>query len=321
MRFSALGFAAFLLVVAACTSDATTDSGSAATDPTPSAAGDAGSATSRAEAGTTPLAEGDAAVADAGADVVTTPPEIAFTTETVMVNGVARTYALGTPTTLVQGKTYPVVVLFHGNPGTVAAMMALQPFQTVSHGDAILVYPQAAYAEGDGTYSWDLFTKDTSQNADIQMVRALPAALTAKGLPIDATRIYGYGHSGGAFFLQSYQCLGTDVFRSITCNAGGTPFGGGNDCATCTGKIVPTLLIHGQADDVVGAGSGTAEASCQAKNAKCQTTTTATTPTPCVLYDGCPAASPIEFCFVPGAGHEPPWSDSLPTAWAFFKAH
>jgi poly(3-hydroxybutyrate) depolymerase len=215
---------------------------------------------------------------------------------------------------------------FHGSPSTAAIQLDFQPFDRVSQGDAILVYPQALDLDGTG-YSWDLFRAEAS-NVDMPFIRALPKLLTDKGLKIDTTRIFGYGLSGGAFFLQTFICLRNDFFRAVSTNAGGAPdptsLGLGkrpaNDCPICTAGATATVIIHGQADEVVGAGSGTYAALCQQLNSGCTSTTTATTPASCVAYGGCPVGKPLELCFVPNVNHEPGWSEALPKTWAFFQA-
>ena len=316
------GLGAFFLVVAACTSG----------DPAAASAGANPTETPTIDAGATAvaLADASAALTSAADGAVSSPdsatldaapaPTVTFTPGTLVVNGTARTYMLGVPSTYDPARSYPLVMLFHGNPGTIEQMMAGQPFETVSQQDAIVVYLQSTNADGQaaGAFDWDL--NATSSNVDIPFVHQLPAELvTNKGLHIDPTRIYGYGYSGGAFFLQSLQCVGADVFHALACNAGGVPNGGGSSCSSCSTNTVPTILIHGQADDVVGPASGEAEARCQAQSSGCATTQTATTPSPCALYDGCRSA--VEWCYVPGITHNPPWSASLPTAWAFFTGH
>ena len=322
--FVGLGLGAFFFVVAACTSSNDPAFSSAGTEPT------ATPATPATDAGVAAAVRADGSAGTADTGVVTsaesetpdaTPaPTVTFTQESVTVNGVTRQYVLGTPSTYDANRSYPLVMLFHGNPGTIASMMAAQPFETVSQQDAIVVYLQALNASGQvaGAYDWDLGA--TSGNVDVPFVHQLPDELvTTKGLSIDRTRIYGYGYSGGAFFLQSLQCVGADVFHALACNAGGVPNGGGSNCSTCSTSTVPTILIHGQADNVVGPASGEAEARCQAVSSGCATTLTATAPSPCQLYDGC--RSPVEWCYIPGITHNPPWTESLPTAWAFFTSH
>lgn len=312
MRAFFLGCGALLVLVGACSDDAPS-SALVNNEPAPSASAnvnrsDAGGAS--ADAG------GDAAAPDAE----TPDPEpvvyVNYTQETMTVNGQARTYWLGTPKELEAGKTYPVVMSFHGNPGSAQLSMEGERFDSVSKGDAIVVYPQALWADGNGLFNWDHSV--STSNVDIPFVDALPGELATKGLPVDATHIYGYGYSGGAFFMQSYQCLrGGNIFRAITSNAGGVPGGGGSTCSTCSAQTVPTLLIHGQADTETGDGKD--EARCQAASSGCSSDLTDTAPAPCQVYGGC--RSVVQRCSIPGLEHYPGWSESLTTAWTFFGTH
>lgn len=281
------------------------------------------------DGGTTPGIDGsdpNRPGADSGNDPDAPPPPprpVVITNETASVNGRTHSYFLGVPRELDPAKSYPVVIVFHGNPSNAETQLNLEPFDNASAGNAILVYPQAFNA-GDGAFNWDLSTQEPN-NVDVQFVRALPDALVNKGLNIDTDRIFGYGYSGGAFFLQSMICMANDFFRAVTTSAGGAPSGlgyptrAGNECPICPGGATATLIIHGDQDTEVGAGSGTYAALCQQLNAPCSATTQPTTPSPCVLYDGCPAGAPLEFCYIPGQNHAP-WSQAMIESWKFFES-
>lgn len=246
------------------------------------------------------------------------------TTESVTVNGTARVYLLSVPKNLDPAKTYPLVMELHGSPGDAKGQAGGLPFERASGSDAIIVYPQAL-AEDSGFFSWDL-SSAAANNADIALLEAMPAAVKAKGYNIDASKVFGYGYSGGGFFLQVYQCLGAKVFRSIVATAGGAPESlkssqGGplpdsGGCVQCPGTPIPEIIVFGQNDAAQG---GDYQAMCQAEASGCTANSlTATTPTPCQAYQGCRDGQPVTYCNVPGLGHEE-WSESIPTAWAFFK--
>ena len=149
----------------------------------------------------------------------TTPPaqqDVDFATKTMTFNGLTRTYMLGTPRGYDAKKSYPVVMLFHGNPGSIAQMRGFAPFETVSKREAFLVYPAAS----DG--SWDLYTP-TDSNKDMGFIRALPGEL-AKSVNIDESKVYGFGFSGGAFMMAQMACrFGQSTFHAVMINSGGGP--------------------------------------------------------------------------------------------------
>ena len=258
---------------------------------------------------------------------VTTTPNATTTAESVTINGVSRVYFLSIPNGIDKTKPYPLVMELHGSPGS-AAIQATDQFDLASGKDAIVVYPQALNQD-NGAFSWDLASA-APNNADIGLIEALPGELKAKGLNIDLRKVFGYGYSGGAFFLQVYQCLGTKVFRAISALAGGAPESlskdqGGpiagetaNGCVQCPGTPVPELIIFGQLDESQG---GDFQALCQAEASGCDLhSLTSTQPTPCQTYNGCPPDKSLEYCNIPGLGHQG-WSEANTTSWGFFKTY
>lgn len=244
-------------------------------------------------------------------DSATAPPIATVTNETMNVGGAARTYVLVVPREYDAAKKYPLVVIFHGQPGNAAGMHQYYPMEKVSQQEAILVYP-------DGTNNeWNLFEPPAS-NGDVKFIQALVDALAAK-YSIDKARIFGDGYSNGAFFVNQLACrLG--LFKAIGNSAGGAPADDPDGTIPCTAvKKMPAIVMHGDKDFTVGVESGRVSAEYWAGVNACGGTLTATTPTPCKAFDGCPADGPVTFCFVPGLGHGV-WGSAAATAWAFFKA-
>ncbi len=215
-------------------------------------------------------------------------------------------------------KKYPVVMSFHGNPGNAQGEQSAFPFESVSKNDAIVVYPN-----GEGG-NWDLYTA-TDNNADMNWIKALPDEL-AKTLSIDKTRVFGFGYSGGGFFVVQFTCRFGGVFKAIASNAGGGPdepeigcTKRPSGCCDCPGGPIPSLIVHGDADGVVEPSSGDFSATCIAETNGCGDSRSATTPSPCQKADGCPAASPVKWCLVPGLGHTV-WNQGMAEAWSFFNS-
>ncbi len=248
-------------------------------------------------------------------------PEEAFvvvTKETMSHGGRTRTYHLAIPTDYDANKSYPLVLSFHGNPGSGEGMAKGLPFDAVSGRAAVIAYPQAS------TSDWDLYTP-TDTNADMSFIAALPDEIKTKA-NIDKARVLGYGYSGGGFFLTQFTCRFGGIFKAISINAGGGPdeaqMGYGqhaNGCYQCPGGPVATIVTHGAADTEVDPGSGEFTHACYATFNGCSTSLSGTTPAPCQQHDGCPADKPVKWCLIPGQGHGP-WADSMKEAWAFFNA-
>lgn len=241
------------------------------------------------------------------------------TTMTMDFNGQTRSYILVKPNNFDANRVYPLVLSFHGNPGDMAGQQAQLPFETVSGDAAIVVYPQALLPDG-----WDQYTP-TDSNADMSWIHALPAEI-GKSAKIDPKKIYGYGWSGGSFFIVNFACRFGDMFRAISSNAGGGPDESQsgfqtrpNSCYVCPGGPVATLVMHGDSDDVVGGDSGEFTAICYADENGCDENEDDTDPQPCKAFRSCPAATPVKYCLIPGMGHQP-WDQSMQQSWSFFTS-
>jgi poly(3-hydroxybutyrate) depolymerase len=306
----AVSMALFVLLACSSSDDdagmASSSSGSSGDRPDGSSSGSSGSPDSSADA-------------SSSGDTGTTPPEVFVTrtNETMSFAGKTRSYILAKPTNYDGAKSYPLVLSFHGNPGTAEGMAQGLPFDSVSKRDAVIAYPQA------NTTDWDLYT-ETGSNADMSFIEALFDEIATKA-NIDRSKVLGYGYSGGGFFLTQFTCRFGGLFKAISINAGGGPneeeIGGdqyGNGCWMCPGGPIATIVTHGAADGNVLPGSGEFTHDCYATYNGCDETLSASAPSPCQTHDNCPADKPVKWCLIPGQSHAP-WVDSMKEAWAFFN--
>ncbi|MBX3190758.1 MAG: hypothetical protein KF819_27420 [Labilithrix sp.] len=294
-----------VVVFGACSSETTSPSDE-------SGAGGGGGAGSSGSSGSSG-ASGSSGGGDApaGASVTTTH-------ETLTFGGVERRYILSVPNDYDPGRAYPLVMEFHGNPGTAQGMLDAFPFDRASQGEAIVVYPNAAGQD------WDLYSA-TDQNPDMPYVKAVIEAVGAK-YSVDASRVLGFGWSGGAFFVNQLACRFPGLFKAIAPQAGGAPEEPmlanaeklPNGYLKCSGKVA-AIVGHGDADDVVAPASGEFSAMYWAYVNGCGEGRSETSPAPCQKYDGCPAALPVHLCKIPGLKH-PPWAQAQAASWAFFRA-
>jgi polyhydroxybutyrate depolymerase len=250
-----------------------------------------------------------------------TPPagsSVKTTRETMSFNGATRKYILSVPLDYDASRAYPLVMEFHGNPGTADFMLDAFPFDGASKGDAIVVYPNAAGSD------WDLYNP-TDQNPDMGYVKAVIDELASK-YTIDKQRVLGFGWSGGAFFVNQLACRFPGLFRAIASHAGGAPDEPSvpnvekhpNGYLKCAGGPIATFVVHGDKDNVVVPGSGEFAAMYWAYVNGCGEGRSDTTPSPCRKYDGCPASAPVHLCMIPGLGH-PLWSEGQAASWGFFR--
>lgn len=317
----ALSAAVTVASLPACGEDAATDDDPGGVSAKPIPVGNSGSTSSAGTtSGSTPSRTGPTTTP--GGTVVTPPPpgaDINLITVNTSFAGVARVYDLGVPKNYDASRAYPLVMLFHGNPGSKEQMRGYAPMEQVTKSDAILVYPNAS----DG--AWDLYTP-TATNKDMNWIRALPSEIAGK-YNIDQTRIYGFGFSGGAFMMAQMSCrFGQSAFHAVYINSGGGPeesqsgyAKAANGCYACPGGPIPTLIVHGDADGQVVKASGAFTASCMgATNGCTDTAKTPVNPSPCLSAPGC--QKPLEWCLIPGMGHGV-WNQGMQAAWSFFNAN
>lgn len=261
-----------------------------------------------------PTADGSAdAPEDVSADAPP-PSKVDVTTETLTVDGSPREYVLAVPKTYAANKSYPLVLVFHGDNGYAAPMRAYHPVDDLS-GDAAIV----AYTTGKNR-KWDLYTA-YDQNEDQKYTVALVDAVKAR-FSVDAARVFAIGYSSGAFFVSQLTCRRAGLFSAIVLHAGGAPYEATDpnpSNPSCAGGPAATLVFHGDADVTVAPASGDYAALFWARRNGCADSRSDTVPAPCRTHDGCPASSPSTYCLIPGHDHTV-WPGSLAVEWDFLKA-
>jgi polyhydroxybutyrate depolymerase len=215
------------------------------------------------------------------------------TTETLMVDGAARSYVLVIPDSVDGMTPVPLILGHHGFGGTGDA--ASNYFGLTGTEPAIYVYPQAEELPMGGV-GWDM----APDGVDVAFFDALVAAL-ADSQCIDVSRVFAAGHSHGASFSNHLGCYRSDVVRAIAPVAGGGPWAG--PCPD--GTSVAAMLIHGSNDTDVPVSNGISSRDhWQQANGCPGASSSAVDPSPCVQYDGC--GQPVLWCEHAG-GHE--WPD------------
>jgi polyhydroxybutyrate depolymerase len=236
------------------------------------------------------------------------------------VNGRPRWFMLALPGTYSAARSYPVVLVLHGDGGDGATMRGAMTFDDHSGNDAIVVYPTS---KGAG---WNLYAPP-GENEDLSYLTAVVASVAAR-FNVDAQRVFATGFSSGAFMSNQVACR-TTLLRGISSHGGGAPAEPQdpnastwpNGYAKCANQQsgVAALIAHGTDDGVVTYPSGEHAAKYWAYVNGCTTTSAAASPAPCKRYDGCPTDKPVVFCGIAGLGHGL-WTDAAKTDWAFFSS-
>jgi len=252
-------------------------------------------------------------------DAAPPPPPDPLLPYTVQVGPRTRSYGVRVPKVYDPLVAYPVVMVFHGDGGAQDNMYAYVRYQTASKDEAILVYPSGE------NQTWDLYTPSAS-NKDIAFLEALLPDLASR-YSIDTARVFGFGYSNGAYFVNQVACRRSSYFLGIASNAGGAPYEPSdanrkwpNGYQQCPGQTAVAFIgFHGLDDGVVGYGGGEFSAQYWAYVNGCGGTREATTPAPCEAHPSCASGKPVTWCPVPAIGHAV-WADAIKTSWDFFKA-
>jgi poly(3-hydroxybutyrate) depolymerase len=230
--------------------------------------------------------------------------------ETIMVEGIERSFLLVVPDSYDADARYPLIFAWHGRTGTSGTARQYFGIEAQSGDDAILVYPQGLSVSNDpADTGWEL----TEGGRDVAFFDAMLARIQASHC---IGTVYSMGHSFGGYMSNALACFrggqGDGDVRAIAAIAGGGPFG------ACGGEPVSAAIIHGTADQVVLYSQGEGSRDFWLGQAGCAATTSAVDPSPCVEYDGCTSPLIVRFCSHDG-GHGWP-TFAAPAAWALFQA-
>ncbi|MDC8830553.1 alpha/beta hydrolase family esterase [Alteromonas gilva] len=159
--------------------------------------------------------------------------------------GQQRSWRLFVPAGTDKSTPLPLLFNFHGTGSDPADISALNEFEQLAAKEGfIVVAPRAEFSyESDGPRTWNVEKKKSPYN-DVAFIRALITHLSAT-LPIDASRIYATGFSGGARMTSRLGCDLTSTFAAIA------PIGGirfADDCLPTA--TLPVLTYHGIKDPV-----------------------------------------------------------------------
>lgn len=239
--------------------------------------------------------------------------------QTIMVNGDARTYELYVPDKYDGQTAYPLIFVFHGDGGTGAQIRKSFDLETASAGGAIIVYP-----DGEGN-TWQIDGADGLLE-DTAFIDAIASDLT-KTHCADAKRYFGIGFSKGAYFVNQLACVSTSGLRAVASFEGGGPFyvdGANmkfddNGNLVCPAPAVAALQVQGTADTTVEPSEGEKARDHWIAANTCQMSTSPYDPSPCVSYDGCDASRPEVYCLIPGLTHSI-WPMGTQVAWDFVKS-
>lgn len=248
-----------------------------------------------------------------------------FAERTVAVDGIERSYMVHIPSHA--AKPAPIVLIFHGGGGRPQAIARRTGMNDLADQYGfIAVYPAGADRASGRGGTWNIGGPSSPSSADdVAFVAALLGDLE-RTAPIDHARIYATGISMGGVFSYRLACEMSSTFAAIA------PVAATMVEPSCHPRSpVAVLHIHGTDDDRIPLNGGRGE----------MTAANRSWPAPreglslwsrldgcgaepsrdgdgCTTYGQCQAT--VEFCVIPGAGHDWPEGSSA-RIWQFFAAH
>jgi polyhydroxybutyrate depolymerase len=237
--------------------------------------------------------------------------------QTISADGAQRTYDLYLPASYDGDKTYPLVLVFHGDGGTGGEIRGGfgVNLEKASGDGAIFAYP-----DGENE-TWSIDDVAGIQH-DLKFVDAVIASLS-KDYCVDTSRVFLTGFSKGAYFVNQAACRTKSTLRGIATDSGGGPYDvgdltfDGNGNLVCTAPDIGAMQVQGASDGTVPPDEGHKARDYWKGANGCNDATSSYAPSPCVAYQGC--KKPEVYCEIPGMGHQI-WSNAATTTWKFFTS-
>jgi predicted esterase len=137
-------------------------------------------------------------------------PAVVKARHSIQVESEVRSYTLSLPEKFEEGISYGLIFGFHGSRAEVKAWLhEYTRFDSfIGQKKFIIVYPEGPIGWSSDTSGHDLAFFDT-------MVEKFK-----KDFPIDASRIYVFGHSNGARFATFLLCARSEVIAAVAAHSG-----------------------------------------------------------------------------------------------------
>lgn len=252
-----------------------------------------------------------------------TPPPRTF--------GGDRPVNLQVPSTVEDGKRYPLVVVLHGFGANGFVQEAYFGMSSLAADDTAFVLAPDGTTNSLGKQFWNADPNccdHEHQNPDdVAYLGGLIDEVSA-AWPIDPKAVVVIGHSNGGYMAYRLACDRADVIGDIVVLAGQAA------STTCTpSRAVNVLHIHGSADDTVpfavaapSVQTWAAYDHCGAKRdlgpALDLDGTIAGSETRTEVATGCPAGVAVELWTVEGGGHIPSLTSAFePAVWQWLIDH
>lgn len=214
-----------------------------------------------------------------------------FTTglQSLISDGVQRSYWVEMPANYDPNKTYPVVIGLHWRDGSADDVRGWSGFFGLKNeygSNAIFIAPQGLDAGWANT-----------GDRDIRFMRSMISQVQ-QGACTDTQRVFATGFSFGGMMSNAIGCQMGDVVRAIAPMAGSLWSG----CAPSEHRVA-ALFIHAQDDNTVPYTAGEQARDTFIARNGCSASTVPIGSNGCVEYQGCSAGKPVVWCGTPTGGH------------------
>lgn len=162
-------------------------------------------------------------------------PAASIRTESFESGGRRRTCAVYVPGSAKADAKAPLLLLLHGSGGNGAGFASFWK-ELADEKGVLLAAPDALDRAG-----WEVGVDGPNLLGDA-------AALVASLHPVDATRIYLFGHSGGAVFALSMGPMESEFFAAVALDAGAWRYGSDSAVLAYASRKVPFFLSVGTKD-------------------------------------------------------------------------
>jgi polyhydroxybutyrate depolymerase len=224
--------------------------------------------------------------------------------QTLMADGVARTFVHYAPSTLDKDKPAPIVIVPHGYTMSGQQMFDITQYSALADKEGfVAVFPDGIGAPGpwnvgEGVCGAGAFVTATTD--DQAFVTAL-IDFVEKDQCVDRAHVYMTGFSMGGYFSNETGCQRSEI-RAVGPHSGGT-----HDLGACPQMRKPVIIFHFADDALIEYGCGTdARDKWVARNG-CMMAAPEIVQVEggsCEYYKGCPADGQVALCTfqVPAAG-------------------
>jgi polyhydroxybutyrate depolymerase len=179
---------------------------------------------------------------------ITAASEQTMSEQSVIVDGVKRTFYTHLPKKYSKQKKYPLVIILHGGGGNPLQIARHSQFQSLADKYGFIVaFPRGLNKHWNDGRKVKAHLEQDRKVSDVKFIRQAVKQISAK-YNIDSKRIFAAGISNGGFMCQRLAVEASDIFAAVTSITASLPERWKN---TLPVNKISVMLINGTADPLV----------------------------------------------------------------------